>query len=132
MQKALEKEIINKYPNLYRGKNLPPSKCWINRGLQHGDGWKDLLDEASSEVENLIKLMPKKDRKDTFAMHVVSKNGCLRVYMSTIQTDIENILNKLVTKSLKTCEVCGEEGYRKNDITRCGEHHDEYFRKRLK
>ena len=129
VQKHLEVEVREKNPNLYRGFHLPPSKCFAYRGFEHEDGWFQLIQEASNKIEGIIKTMPKKERREHYAMHVVSKNGCLRVYMSLINAEIESVLSDLVTFSLHTCEICGGKGERTNNITRCEEHKDAGNRK---
>ena len=122
-------EVRENNPNLFRGTHLPPSRCWAYKGFEHGDGWFRLIQDASGKIESIIKNMPKKERREHYAMHVVSKNGCLRVYMSLINAEIESVLSDLVTLSLHTCEICGEEGKRVNNITRCEEHKDDGNRK---
>ena len=125
MRKQLEREIISTCPSLYKGVHLPPTKCYIHKGFECGNGWFEILKETSLEIEKLLKKMPKKERRSNYAMHVISKHGCLRIYMSNINQKIESILSSLVSKSLTVCESCGEEGFRDdNNMTRCQKHHD--------
>ena len=131
MKKHLEREIIEANPILYRGVHLPPTRSLMYRGFECGDGWFALLKEASIKTERLLKKMPKKERRNNYAMHVISKHGCLRIYMSLINEHIEKLLSELVTTSLHTCEICGSEGSRNNDKTRCKEHHDEAYARKF-
>ena len=123
MLKKLERGIISTCPSLYKGIHLPPEKCYMHKGFECGNGWHEILQETSNELEIFLKTLPKKERRSNYAMHVISKNGCLRIYMSLINETIEKILSKLVSKSLIVCEVCGEEGFRKHNRTRCTQHH---------
>jgi hypothetical protein len=125
MKKHLERELIEIAPNLYRGIHLSRNRSLMYKGFECGDGWFTSLKEASLKVENILKKMPKKERRNNFAMHVISKNGCLRIYMSVINHTIEKFLSELVSETLTLCEKCGDTGERDIDKTRCPEHKNE-------
>jgi hypothetical protein len=122
MQKHLEKELIKLAPDLYYGVRLSRNRSLMYRGFECGAGWFDLLKDASIDIETMLKKMPKKERKHHFAAHVISKRGCLRMYMSSSHPAIEARLTKLATASLGVCEKCGDEGTRAWDKTRCSTH----------
>lgn len=107
MNEKNTKYLFEKYPKLYAQKDLP-------RYGFPGDGWFELIDELSFDIQNLC------DQKgfQVEAVQVKSKWGGLRFYItSTDECDVDNsdyeILRKLISaaesKSFNVCQRCSNE-----------------------
>jgi hypothetical protein len=101
------KYFYEKYPLLYRNK--------LKYGLECGFGWFKLLDDLSSQLEELIKqyikVNPDIDSNELpAACQVKEKFGRLRFYMDN-QTDVmQDLLDWAETTSGTKCELCGKRG----------------------
>ena len=54
MNKNLQEKLYQKYPKIFRQKDLPMTQtamCW---GIACGDGWYDLIDELCSQIQNRV------------------------------------------------------------------------------
>lgn len=63
MNEMFEKQLIEKYPRLYRyagWNNL--SSSLMGFGFNHDDGWYCLIDELSGVISNYLDLLEKSDR----------------------------------------------------------------------
>lgn len=103
MKEELEKQLVEKYPNLYSHYRGDPTKTCMAWGFECGDGWYKLLDELSSKLEP----------HGIIASQVKEKFGELRFYIDgATEENHEQIyewINEAEEKSLNTCEVCGNE-----------------------
>ncbi len=110
MNEKNTKYLFEKYPKLYAQKDLPSSKSLMCYGFP-GDGWFELIDALSFDIQNLC------DQKgfQVEAIQVKSKWGGLRFYItSTDSCDVDNsdyeILRKLISaaesKSFNVCQLC--------------------------
>jgi hypothetical protein len=48
MDKNLEKQLVEKYPTLFRDYGKSPQETCMSWGCEHDDGWYDLIDNLSS------------------------------------------------------------------------------------
>lgn len=87
-----------------------PSIYGDNFYFECGDGWFDILLEASIQLENQIKTYPKEERENVVALQVKEKYGTLRFYISYYTEEIDEIIERVETKSACTCEICGKPG----------------------
>jgi hypothetical protein len=90
-------------------------------GFECGDGWFELLKEASIAIEAEInrieaQMTPeelkqaKEDCTDIKASQIKEKFGNLRFYLWGGNETIDKIIEEAEAKSAKTCEVCGKPG----------------------
>jgi hypothetical protein len=75
-----------------------------------GDGWFDLLMEASIKLENQILSYPESIRQDIVANQVKEKYGSLRFYISYYTEELDEIIDSAEKKSACVCETCGAPG----------------------
>ena len=54
MNPELEKNLVNKYPLLFKGTFGPVNKTCMHFGFECGDGWYGIIDELSSKLEPLV------------------------------------------------------------------------------
>lgn len=110
MRQELDDKLVNECPNLYRDRHADKSvtcMCW---GFTCGDGWFDLIYEASKKIEAILVAMPEEERKNFKASQVKEKFGTLRFYMTGHNDSIEEIIDQAHERSTVTCEDCGKEG----------------------
>lgn len=100
MRKELDDLLCAVAPNLYRQRSDDMSvtcMCW---GFP-GDGWFNLLLEASEALEALD--------QDIVALQVKEKYGTLRFYTSGYSDEAEDIIARAEARSAVECEDCGAE-----------------------
>lgn len=102
MNKKLETELVEKYPNLYRQYNGNIQETCMCLGFECGDGWFKLIDDLSAKLQAY----------GVVASQVKEKFGGLRVYIEAIPSEnfelISDIIYKSEMLSYKTCEECGK------------------------
>jgi ribosomal protein L37AE/L43A len=98
MNNELTKELVNACPSLYI-KGM---------GFQCSDGWFDLVKELSLKLEKVINKLPGRD--NYYAVQVKEKFGTLRVYLSSVTNEINDIIYEYEEKSASICEECGQPG----------------------
>ena len=118
MTEELEKQLFDKYPEIFRDKDKPMNEtcmCWgIDTG---GDGWYNLLDELLARIKFMC---------DSFGVKIIadqvkSKYGGLRFYNHGTSNEtlsretnrqihdvIDALINEAESRSYKTCEECGD------------------------
>ena len=106
MNEKNTKYLVEKYPRLYRGKDLPITQNLLPFGIETGDGWFDIIDQLSAEITRL----DEESITDTLAVQVKEKYGGLRFYISGGDSRVDEAIEYAENKSLETCEVCGEPG----------------------
>ena len=116
LEKELGKEgVISRTIEQYRNKNNPdiyekqPKPIWDLKlfGIQCGNGWYSLLDDAFSKIQKHLDENPDLD----FGIEEIKeKYGTLRIYYYGGDDFIENIIDHAEKKSATVCEVCGHPG----------------------
>jgi len=114
MNAKLDAKLCKKYPLLYADRMVSmqtTAMCW---GFQCGDGWYKLIDELSAKLETMIaawiKTFPNNIVYVPRASTVKEKYGTLRFYMTIATDEMYTIIDKVESKSAKTCEACGKPG----------------------
>ena len=114
MRKELDEALCRNFPNLYSRRHGDPRDTCMCFGFECGDGWYDLIREASRKIEELILELPEADREGVFAEQVKEKFAGLRLYMSGMPTQIysrvQEVIREAEKKSFETCERCGKPG----------------------
>jgi len=113
--------LLNTYPDLYAKHVLPMTQTCMCWGFDTGDGWLDLLDKLSAELQAYAD----KHGVEIRAEQVKEKYGTLRFYVDDTTDEVQAIIDKYEILSETTCEVCGEAGKLYTDgwySVRCDEH----------
>jgi len=121
MNKKLEEELFEKYPNIFRGRTEPLTSNLMGYGFSCGDGWFKLISHMLEKI-NLVQSLTGIDVK---ALQCKEKFGGLRFYYSTSNGEdatlpqealtigcdiIEDIVRKAESTAYRTCEICGDNG----------------------
>ena len=108
MREELQEKLFSAYPGLFKQKDLPMSKTCMCWGIDCGDGWYELLDNACMKL---------KDFEELEFKQVKEKFGSLRIYIKCRYKDYEEaqqIIDDAEAMSEKTCEECGDPGELRN------------------
>lgn len=106
MRQELDDLLCKVAPFLYKqrhGKMSETCMCW---GFTHGDGWFNLMLEASIELEKF----------DVQAVQVKEKFGTLRLYLAgpdCRDERVDAIVRRAEARSAVECEDCGAAGERR-------------------
>lgn len=114
MNLELDKQLVDKYPNLYRLRHNSMKKTLMCWGFECEAGWYNIIDELSAQLEAEILKQPEDERSMYAADQVKEKYGTLRFYMTCETEEMSRLIETAEKKSEITCEVCGADG-----IMRC-------------
>lgn len=106
MRKELEELLLAKYPILFKGR-LDRNSC-MHRGIECGDGWFNLIDLASKEIEEEISSLTKEDQEQFRYSQIKEKFGILVIYLEKYTDALSNIVSKYTSLSCETCMHCGK------------------------
>jgi hypothetical protein len=130
MKKELDRQLCEKYPELFRGRHksmMETLMCW---GFECDDGWFEIIDNLCLELTEYCK---KHDIEIPEVVQVKEKFGGLRFYLGGIHKDHFDAIYKIISKaeglSYVTCEVCGLPGKPNKEgwiRTTCPEHVTQY------
>ena len=116
MKIELEKNLVEKYPDLYKDYGGDPKTTCMAWGFECGDGWYDLIDELSFLVAPY----------GVVAIQVKEKFGGFRFYyrgpsgMSDEDSEtVEKIVDEYEERSYHICEICGEPGTLSSEFAEC-------------
>jgi hypothetical protein len=130
MRKELEKQLYEKYPKIFRQKDLPKEQSLMRYGFACHEGWYDLIDALcaciQSHVDSQCRMEEyKKKRQDpdeseesevslgepknfqVEAVQVKQKFGSLRFYTDGSDDYVRGLINMASCISYRTCEKCG-------------------------
>ena len=112
MKKELEEKLFEKYPAIFRQKDLPATHtamCW---GIACGDGWYDIIDALCCQIKNHLKYNIEKDEGTILveAVQVKEKFGGLRFYYHGGDSYINGLVSMAESMSYRVCEECGSPG----------------------
>ena len=112
MKKELQDKIFEKYPKLYRQKDLDmrqTAMCW---GISCGDGWYDLIDELCGNIQNHVvnfnRNKPEEDHIICQATQVKEKFGGLCFYTYGGNEYIDGMISFAESMSYRICTECGQ------------------------
>lgn len=113
MKKELQDKIFDKYPKIFRQKDLPMTQtamCW---GLDCGDGWYKIIDRLCDTIQSYI---DNNGKPQVEATQVKEKFGTLSFYVENTNEFIYGMIALAENMSRYTCEECGDKGelYEKN------------------
>jgi hypothetical protein len=82
-------------------------------GFAHGNGWFNIVWKLCEDLEPLVAEAEKATGRPFKVLQVKQKLGGLRVYVNHSTTVIRNRIEAAQLESLRTCEVCGQPGSRR-------------------
>ncbi len=112
MDAKLENLLFDKYPELFRRKDLPMTQTCMCHGICANSGWFNLINETCAKIEKIRKENPDLTLE---LEQVKEKWGTLRVYFEcnrdkmtdALWNEIYNITIDAEKQSSKICENCG-------------------------
>jgi hypothetical protein len=127
MNKQLTDQLIEKYPQLFSHYQF----------LECDDGWYDLIDRLSWQIDQHCKWKDKVEQEDEdkeqeeeriYFVQIKEKFGTLRAYLNQQDECISGLVSMAESISATICEVCGEKGKSRKSgwiKTLCEKHHIE-------
>ena len=97
-----EKELYEKYTKMLGGMKESPVESCLAFGIETGDGWFGLIDEALGKINDL--------NEPIAVCQIKEKFGGLRIYISGGSDKAYDIVDEAERKAAFTCEVCGKYG----------------------
>ena len=102
MKQELVGRLFNKYPSLFKRKDLSLHETCMCWGIECGDGWYNLLNDMCKQIIE--------SNSNTEFEQIKVKYGTLRVYAVATDPIVDSIISKAEHRSASTCDVCGERG----------------------
>lgn len=146
MNEELQQKLYDKYPKIFRQKDLPESQTCMCWGIDCGDGWYNIIDNLcnviQSHVENKIQFAKYNAKEETInpddfqveAAQVKQKWGGLCFYVDKGDEYAQGCIDMAESMSYITCEECGSTDQVKSTtgwITRlCGSCYAEWEKER--
>jgi hypothetical protein len=103
------KQLYDKFPDLFKEKDLPPEQsnmCW---GFECSDGWYNIIYTLCSLIQ-IHQKSQKPDYEPVVVQQVKEKFGTLRFYYTGGDDIIFGMVAYAEAISGMTCEVCGDRG----------------------
>lgn len=114
MTPELQNKLFEKYPKIFRQKDLPMDQTCMCWGIDTGDGWYNIIDTLCGQIQWHIKhnLNEGEDPEvvNVEAVQVKEKYGGLRFYYSGGNDFISGLVYMAEGMSEKSCEECGAPG----------------------
>ena len=104
MSTELTQRLVARHPALLA---MPEDSVVPQRGVECGDGWHDLIDEARTAIEKHCASI---NTKPPGVLQIKEKLGLLRVYFRPYDDVIGSILHAAERNSAMSCEQCGRPG----------------------
>ena len=125
MSPELTKQLYDKFPELFKEKDLPPDKSNMRFGFECSDGWYNIIFTLCSLIQ-IHQKSQKADYKPVVVQQVKEKFGTLRFYYYGGDDTVFGMVAYAEAISGMTCEVCGDNGttYRKRSWVKtvCSKH----------
>ena len=113
MKKELQNKLFEKYPAIFKQKDLSNRETAMCYGITCGDGWYTLIDEMcgniKNRVENVNRDKPEEERIVCEAVQVKEKWGGLRFYVAGGDDFTNGIINLAESMSYRICSECGNQ-----------------------
>lgn len=131
MNQKLQQELYQKYPELFSQKDLPMTQSLMCFGMEVGDGWFPVLEQACQLIKHHLKNKEFQGytliKSDTFYdlnlegdpednkyyiipefVQIKEKFGELRIYINSADNYIEGIIDMACAASTFLCETCSK------------------------
>jgi len=110
MNTDLEKNLSEKYPQLFSDSNKPPTESLMCFGCDHGDGWFFIIEAMCHLIDQYIKNGDWKHEYPYKFVQIKEKFGGLRVYDHGADDYIRGVIDMAESLSYRVCELCGSSG----------------------
>ena len=114
MKQELQEELFEKYPKIFKQKDLPMTQTCMCWGIETGDGWYNIIDMLCCQIQWHIAHNLKKDENPEIvqveATQVKEKYGTLRFYYDGGNEFLSGLIAMAEGMSGRTCEECGNPG----------------------
>jgi hypothetical protein len=108
MKKELQDKLFEKYPKIFRQKDLPMKETCMCWGIECGDGWYMLIDKLCSNLQWNIDHNNHSGRYPQIeAVQVKEKFGGLRFYVQGDTDAQTGAIDFAESLSYEICENCG-------------------------
>lgn len=111
MNKDMQETLYQKYPSIFRQKDLDKTvtaMCW---GISVGDGWYTLIDELCDNIQNRLRNVnrnkPESEHLICEAVQVKEKFGELCFYIYGGDDYINGLISMAESMSCHVCSECG-------------------------
>lgn len=112
MKKELQNKLFEKYPVIFRQRELDKTvtaMCW---GISCGDGWYDLIDTLCENIQNRIanvnRNKPEEEHLVCEAVQVKEKFGGLCFYTYGSDDYIDGLVSMAESMSYHICTECSK------------------------
>jgi len=112
MKAELQQQLYEKYPNIFRQKDLDKTvtaMCW---GISCGDGWYDLIDTLCENIQNRMmnvnRNKPEEEHLICEAVQVKEKFGGLCFYTYGSDDYIDGLVSMAESMSYHICTECSK------------------------
>ena len=114
MNKNLEAKLFDKYPKIFRQKDLSMIETCMCWGIECDSGWYNLIDRLCYQIQWHIDHNLSDDDEasqiQVEAIQVKEKYGTLRFYYHGGNRFIDGLVSMAESLSAVTCERCGNPG----------------------
>ena len=114
MKAELQKQLFDKYPEIFSQKDLPMSQTCMCWGIECGGGWFNIIDQLCAAImnrhENEKRNNPGHTGMVLQATQVKEKYGGLRFYTNGHDDYVDGLIDMAERMSECTCEKCGDAG----------------------
>mgnify|MGYP003653947129 CR=1 FL=1 len=109
MKKGLQETLFEKYPKIFRQKDLPMQQTCMCWGICTGDGWYNIIDTLCHGIQHRIdwKIKTNSPIEQVEATQVKEKWGGLRFYYEGGDDYIEGLVSMAEALSMTSCINCG-------------------------
>lgn len=124
MRRELEQKLVERWPSWFNVTGNQRETRMAD-GFDHGNGWFNIVWKLCEDLEPLVAEAEKATGHPFEVLQVKQKLGGLRVHINHSTKVIRNRIEAAQLKSLRTCEVCGQPGSRREGdwiCTACDEH----------
>ena len=119
MKVELQNKLFEKYPKIFRQKDLPMNETCMCWGVDTGDGWYNVIDVLCHQIQWHLDHNLRDDQEHeqarVEATQVKEKYGTLRFYYNGGDEFINGLVWMAEAMSGRTCEECAAPGTSNND-----------------
>jgi len=112
MNSKLEKQLYEKYPKIFRQKDLPMTQTCMCWGVETGDGWYWLINNLCRSLQSDTDY---NNAPQIEAVQVKEKFGTLRFYVNGANEETNAVIDFAEMLSASICEACGATGAKQNE-----------------
>jgi hypothetical protein len=114
-----DKELCERYPQIFRDRDGDPKVTLMCFGFECSDGWFEIIDALCAHIQQHMNHHRAKkhmtveefdERVQVRAVQVKEKFGGLRFYVDNSDEYVRGLISMAEALSYRTCEVCGALG----------------------